>query len=776
MSARSLLEAVVPPSKPIPIAQAVKGAYWMDRSGNLYPTKTPRFPSVEHNQWAAQALGQEFVQKRDFREELQQLGWTRISAMWNPGLILIDTVDLTPAQLKALRELRDTLDEVEGCSHRLVRAYSDGRESEMVESKQPDPHWLLTVQQPQGGIPGYTQIDKVDPSGASRESLSLEAFAAEGYPVPDVSRLATGQYRLGQLRTESRARPTWKQAKEYEASSKGVYDPENVRFREYHLSTGPRDGQVTVELDRDRGYRIRNVFVAPQWQRQGLATEIYRALGAESRKVTGKPLRSSNFTRSDEDPTSLSPEGHALWQKLPANQIEQHYELAESRARTLIEAQSFRDWFAGSKVVDAQGRPLRVYHGTNQAFQRFTHARKGNATRVVSAKDGFFFTDSPEVAHEYADYAAKQVVANVATHEKEVARLQAETERLEQVARRTRRPEDWAAFEQSQAAWEDLEIGAVQAEPEGQNIIPVYLQMLRPYEPTERATSSGAIAGFMRDARRAGHDGVILRDIRDSPGNNGSSTQYIVFKTSQIRSAIGALGEATPIYHGSMFKGLKSVKDLKPYRHHEKAGRGVSFSRDSAIAQRFAGMYGPVLKTDAEGLRLYPLSAVEQVFMRRENGRALSTLHREGYDGVDFANSEAAYELHSKLRRTYLDRGWEAARVGRFQYNPRDTRIPSVEREVFVFAPSLSKLNDLGEAEVKPPRRWLVTIPTASNLPWRKVVVTATSEEAAWYQAYGTPARHFRLSRSKYSDPRVVVLKRGSNGIVGYIDPMPPKE
>ncbi len=80
------------------------------------------------------------------------------------------------------------------------------------------------------------------------------------------------------------------------------------------------------------------------------------------------------------------------------------------------------------------------------------------------------------------------------------------------------------------------------------------------------------------------------------------------------------------------------------------------------------------------------------------------------------------------------------------------------------------------EAEVKPARRWLVTIPTSGTTPWRKVVATATSEEAAWYQAYGEPARNFRLSRSKYGDTRVVVLKkRPSNGIVGYIDPILPE-
>lgn len=291
-------------------------------------------------------------------------------------------------------------------------------------------------------------------------------------------------------------------------------------------------------------------------------------------------------------------------------------------ARALIEAQSFREWFAGSKAVDSQGRPLRVYHGTNQAFDRFTHARKGNSTRATAAKDGFFFTDNPDVAGEYADYAARQVVANVGQHEKTVARLRAETERLMARARLTQRPEDWTAAEQAQEAWETTETSALQAEPQGQNIRPVYLRIVNPYEPEVVSGRGLRIATFIQEALAAGHDGVILRNIVDSPGNRGGSTQYVVFKTSQIRDAIGAMQEA----------------------------------------------------------------------------------------------------------------------------------------------------------EVKPPRRWLVTIPTSTDRPWRKVAVMATSEEAAWYQAYGETARNFRLKRSTYSDPRVVVLKRGSNGIVGYIDPVLPKE
>lgn len=104
----------------------------------------------------------------------------------------------------------------------------------------------------------------------------------------------------------------WSVSKEYEASSKGIYDPENVRFREYHLNNNPRDGQVTVELN-PNGYRLRNIFVDPKNQRNGLAASIYRELNFESHEKTGKPLRSSNFKRTSDDPTSLSDDGHKLW-------------------------------------------------------------------------------------------------------------------------------------------------------------------------------------------------------------------------------------------------------------------------------------------------------------------------------------------------------------------------------------------------------------------------------------------------------------------------------
>jgi len=56
---------------------------------------------------------------------------------------------------------------------------------------------------------------------------------------------------------------------------------------------------------------------------------------------------------------------------------------------------AFKRWFRGSKVVDEQGRPLVVYHGTRSDVE-ITAFRD-------SFDDGIFFTSDPEYANQYTD-------------------------------------------------------------------------------------------------------------------------------------------------------------------------------------------------------------------------------------------------------------------------------------------------------------------------------------------------------------------------------------
>lgn len=59
---------------------------------------------------------------------------------------------------------------------------------------------------------------------------------------------------------------------------------------------------------------------------------------------------------------------------------------------------AFSKWFGDSKVVDAEGRPLVVYHGTTADVTAFDAARAGSNTRHPTSRLGFWFTSSPDVA------------------------------------------------------------------------------------------------------------------------------------------------------------------------------------------------------------------------------------------------------------------------------------------------------------------------------------------------------------------------------------------
>jgi site-specific DNA-adenine methylase len=71
-------------------------------------------------------------------------------------------------------------------------------------------------------------------------------------------------------------------------------------------------------------------------------------------------------------------------------------------AQTDEQIRNFWRWFGDSKVVDEQGRPLVVYHGTNKSFDVFDSNKIGKS-HGRSEGAGFYFTTSKETASSYAD-------------------------------------------------------------------------------------------------------------------------------------------------------------------------------------------------------------------------------------------------------------------------------------------------------------------------------------------------------------------------------------
>jgi hypothetical protein len=67
---------------------------------------------------------------------------------------------------------------------------------------------------------------------------------------------------------------------------------------------------------------------------------------------------------------------------------------------------AFNRWFGDSKVVDENGDPLVVYHGTNADITEFKNAKIGARDPGFFGK-GFYFTPSEDDALNYADSAAE---------------------------------------------------------------------------------------------------------------------------------------------------------------------------------------------------------------------------------------------------------------------------------------------------------------------------------------------------------------------------------
>ena len=76
-----------------------------------------------------------------------------------------------------------------------------------------------------------------------------------------------------------------------------------------------------------------------------------------------------------------------------------------------VRTKAFKEWFGdwennpseASKVVDENGEPLVVYHGTSSApFNIFDKNRIGSRNRFGTHKEGFYFTDLKENAKSVA--------------------------------------------------------------------------------------------------------------------------------------------------------------------------------------------------------------------------------------------------------------------------------------------------------------------------------------------------------------------------------------
>lgn len=176
------------------------------------------------------------------------------------------------------------------------------------------------------------------------------------------------------------------------------------------------------------------------------------------------------------------------------------------------ESKYFKNWFGDSKVVDENGEPLVVYHGSRNTFDTFEHIEEWNSDQgSFNTRNAFFFTDSDYAANAFAELQRSN----------QILRLQAEKHvgtGYNNIAEKQRLDEE------------------IRIQSYNDNIrYNVYLSIQNPYivDFEGREYNTKEVDDIFEAAIENNHDGVILKNILDE---GGETTQYAVFNPEQIKS------------------------------------------------------------------------------------------------------------------------------------------------------------------------------------------------------------------------------------------------
>jgi hypothetical protein len=69
-------------------------------------------------------------------------------------------------------------------------------------------------------------------------------------------------------------------------------------------------------------------------------------------------------------------------------------------AKTHLDNENFKNWFGKSVLKHPDGSPMHMYHGTGKDFSAFDYKYAGKGTDAYGS--GFYFTNSPDTASQYA--------------------------------------------------------------------------------------------------------------------------------------------------------------------------------------------------------------------------------------------------------------------------------------------------------------------------------------------------------------------------------------
>ena len=234
---------------------------------------------------------------------------------------------------------------------------------------------------------------------------------------------------------------------------------------------------------------------------------------------------------------------------------------------------NFNRWFKGSQVVDENGQPLKLYHGTSSKFDKF---KKGN----------IFFVNNKGIAEQYGSEDAVEAYLNM----KNPYVIDAYGQSFDEIynaAGRKKAYKDLTETDYKKLADTFFDGDIKEAKEWYPQNEQGEVNLARAYGDKARSTNEWADW-----AKKQGYDGVIIKDVNDTPDiSNTRATDYIVFEPNQIKS----------VNNSGAWSNSASLSDVgwKPKTSLDFYTQGLNAFQKDALNQALSK--GAYMSTNAKG-------------------------------------------------------------------------------------------------------------------------------------------------------------------------------
>ena len=305
---------------------------------------------------------------------------------------------------------------------------------------------------------------------------------------------------------------------------------------------------------------------------------------------------------------------------------------------------SFKAWFGdwekgeGSKVVDENGEPLLVYHGSDKKFDTFDTSRSGDKTGWAKDLPGiYFFNDI---------YAAKDYTVNPDSGRRAYMWDRMVEGGVDDEELKNDFPDVYEAYknasEKEKSYFDVYEFGLdyLRKQVEKGDVVPSFLSIKNPLNFDSKGRRLVSQIKDIKEKVSDQNDGVIVENTLDrlNDGIGFEDTVYIAFEPNQIKSVFnqGSFSKETGnIYHQITSKELESTNEnLNKYLTDFLAPFGVQI-KDFEEYKKRTGQDGLGV-TDVLNKIIYLSSQAKIDTMPEEAAHMAVMLMGEKHPDIDF--------------------------------------------------------------------------------------------------------------------------------------------